>query len=209
MCLLEVYMNGKTHQLVGLTGSVLTSAILYKVGIFDVPASLAAIAMSSIGSYIPDIDHVGSKAGKKVPILSYPIKGLSSLCSWLYKKTGCKIFNRIGEWFEHRGIFHAPLFWMLIFVPLFIFIPPLIVHEVVQHMIVGGLLGLALGVVLHLFADMLNPTGIPLLMPIIHKKFRLAKIVTGSKAELGFKVLMILLLFISIGLAILIFLNIV
>lgn len=201
-------MNGKTHQLVGLTGSILTSAILYKIGVFDIPASLATVAMSSIGSYIPDIDHVGSKAGKKVPILSYPIKGLSSLFSWLYKKTRCKVFDRISEWFEHRGIFHAPLFWMLIFIPLFIFIPPLITHELVQHMVIGGLFGLALGVVLHLLADMLNPTGIPLFMPIIHTKFRLARIVTGSKAELVFKVLMLLLLFVSIGFAGLIFFNI-
>ncbi len=50
--------------------------------------------------------------------------------------------------------------------------------------------------------------AIPLFMPIIHKKFSLARIVTGSKAELVFKVLMLLLLFISIGLAALIFLNI-
>lgn len=202
-------MNGKTHQIVGLTGGLLASGLFYKVGIMSVPACLSTIALSSIGSYIPDIDHTGSKAGKKAPLLSYPIKYTSKLFSWVYKKTKIKSFNKISMMFEHRGIFHSPLFWILIFLPVFIFVPPLVSQPIVQDMVVGGLFGFLLGVMLHLFADMLNPTGIPLFLPFLHRKFRLAKIVTGSKSEMVFKAFAILVLFISFILTCLIFINII
>ena len=202
-------MNGKTHQIVGLTGGLLVSGILYKIGVFSLPACLSTIALSSVGSYIPDIDHTGSKAGKKAPLLSYPIKYTSKLFSWLYRKTKIKGFNKISMMFEHRGIFHSPLFWLLIFIPLFIFIPPIVNQPIVKEMVVGGLFGFLLGVMLHLFADMLNPTGIPLFLLIIYRKFRLAKIVTGSTSEMVFKAIAIFVLFISFVLTCLIFFNII
>lgn len=195
-------MNGKTHQLVGLTGGVITSALMIQTGVFQPYDCLALLAMSSVGSYLPDIDHTGSTAGKRAPILSYPIHGISKLFSLLYRKTKWSIFDKISEMFAHRGIFHSPLFWILIFIPMFMFVPPLIVVNWIRPLVVCGIIGLALGIGLHLFADMLNPTGIPLFMPIINHKFRIGKIVTGSKVEIVFKIFVILAFLTSCGFAI-------
>ena len=191
-----VFMNGKTHQLVGLTGSVLVATALYKTGL-GIPASIATIAFSTLGSYAPDRDHTGSTAGKKMALVSYPISGLCKLFAWMHRKTKIKLFKHISEMFQHRGIFHAPLFWLAIFIPLLIFVPPAITYESIRQLAIGGIIGFATGVALHLAADMLNPTGIPLFMPISNKKFRLARIVTGSRAETGFKIVVILTLLIS------------
>lgn len=190
-------MNGKTHQLVGLTGAVLASTFMIKSGNFAAYDCIATIAMSSVGSLLPDIDHTGSTVGKRMAILSYPIKGLSKMFSFFYNKTKWKIFDKISEMFSHRGIFHSPLFWALIFIPMFLFIPPAIAVEWIRPLVVAGIIGLAVGVGLHMFADMLNPTGIPLLMPIFNHKFSIGKIVTGSKAEIVFKVVVIFAFLIS------------
>ncbi len=190
-------MNGKTHQLVGITGGILASAFMIKSGNFQIYDCLAVLAMSSVGSYLPDIDHTGSTAGKRAPILSYPIYGISKMFSWMYKKTKCKIFDSLSEMFAHRGIFHAPLLWALIFIPMFMFIPPIIVVDWIRPLVIAGIIGMCIGVTLHLFADMLNPTGIPLFMPIFNHKFRIGKIVTGSKAELIFKIFVVLILIAS------------
>ncbi len=187
-------MNGKTHMLVGIGGGIITGAVLYKAGIFAMPDVAATIACSAVGSYIPDIDHTGSVAGRKAPLLSWPIKGLANLFDWLYDTTKIKLFKKLSGMFTHRGIFHAPLFWALIFVPLFLFLVPAIEEPFIQSTLRAGLIGLLLGVGLHLFADMLNPTGIPLFMPIHDKKYRLARIVTGSTGELIFKIVVILAL---------------
>ena len=73
---------------------------------------------------------------------------------------------------SHRGLFHTPLLWA----------------------IVGYLMTLApyaekwapavlIGIFSHLFLDMLNPMGIPLLWPAYRKKIHLLKIKTGGAIE--------------------------
>ena len=187
-------MNGKTHVLVGLGGGFIASALLYRAGIFDIPDVAATIVGSAVGSYVPDIDHTGSVAGKKMPLVSWPIKGLYNLFDALYNSTNLKIFKKLSNMFTHRGLFHAPLFWLLLFVPTFLFLTPLIDDTFVHGLVNAGLFGLLVGILLHLLADMLNPTGIPLLMPIIDKKFRLARIVTGSGGEMIFRICMVVVL---------------
>ena len=189
-------MNGKTHQLVGMTGSLLASTALYNSDILGVPACIALIAGSALGSYLPDIDHTGSVAGRRIAIVSYPIKGISNIFSWLYRKTKLKFFDSLSEMFAHRGIFHAPLFWTLIFSLLFIYIPP-VVAPMVYEVVLGLMIGVAVGVALHLGADMLNPTGIPVFMPLSNKKISLGKIVTGSGTEGIFKAVVILSMIVS------------
>ena len=187
-------MNGKTHVLVGISGGFIASALLYRAGVYDIPAVAATIVGSAVGSYVPDVDHIGSVAGKKVPIVSWPIKGLYHLFDTLYDSTKLKIFRKLSNMFTHRGLFHAPLFWLLLFVPTFLFLTPLIADDFIHNVVSAGLFGLLAGIFLHLLADMLNPTGIPLFMPICDKKFRLARIVTGSGGEIIFRVCMVIVL---------------
>lgn len=189
-------MNGKTHQLIGMTGSLIASTALYNSEILGVPACIALIAGSALGSYLPDIDHTGSVAGRRIAIVSYPIKGISNMFSWLYRKTKLRFFDSLSEMFAHRGIFHAPLFWGIIFALLFIYMPPL-VASMVYDVVLGLITGVAVGVALHLGADMLNPTGIPVFMPLNNRKISLGKIVTGSSTESIFKVIVILSMIVS------------
>jgi inner membrane protein len=184
-------MNGKTHQLVGITGGFLTSAILVRSGSFEIADAAAAIVGSSIGSYIPDVDHIFSVAGRKAFFLSWPILGLHKLFKWIYSKTKIKFFKKLSDMFNHRGIFHAPLFWTVIFLPLFFLATSLIKDEFIKNTLVGFLFGNFIGVFLHLFADMLNPTGIPIFMPFHDKKYRLAQIRTGSWGEFIFRIIMV------------------
>lgn len=185
-------MNGKTHQLVGITGGVLAATILYETGIFELLPCLSTIAMSSLGSLIPDIDHTGSIAGKKIPIFSYPIRWLSQFFLWLNRVTKVKFFYNIGKLFSHRGIFHSPLMWMIGFIILIVNSKKFFADiPLMNHIVFCGIIGLWIGIILHLLADMLNPTGIPLFMPISNRKYSIGKIVTGSAAESIFKYIMI------------------
>lgn len=156
--------------------------------------AIPIIACSSAGSYMPDIDHVGSKLGKKLPILSWPISGMAKLFNWLYKSTKLKIFSHFAEMFAHRGILHAPLFWSLIFGLIFYCVSPLITVTLAAELFNYAMIGLIVGIGGHLLADMLNPTGIPIFMPFFNKKFRIAKIRTGSQSESIFLVFAILAL---------------
>ena len=191
-------MNGKTHQIVGITLGVAASTILHKTTGMSLFNAIPLIACSSAGSYIPDIDHVGSKLGKKLPILSWPISGMSKLFKFLYSKTKWKIFNHFGEMFEHRGILHAPLFWTLIFGLIFSCVLPLIVVPLAAELFTYAMIGLTVGIGGHLLADMLNPTGIPLFMPFVNKQFRFARIRTGSSSESVFLIFAVLCLFASL-----------
>lgn len=187
-------MNGKTHQIVGITLGVVTSTVLHKATGTSLFNAIPIIACSSAGSYIPDIDHVGSKLGKKLPILSWPISGMAKLFNWLYKSTKLKIFSHFAEMFAHRGILHAPLFWSLIFGLIFCFVSPLITVQLAAELFNYAMIGLIVGIGGHLLADMLNPTGIPIFMPFFNKKFRFARIRTGSQEESVFFIIAILAL---------------
>ena len=190
-------MNGKTHQIVGITLGVAASTILHKTTGMSLFNAIPLIACSSAGSYIPDIDHVGSKLGKKLPILSWPISCMSKLFKFLYSQTKWKIFNHFGEMFEHRGILHAPLFWSLVFGLIFCFVSPLITVALAAELFNYAMIGLIIGIAGHLLADMLNPTGIPIFMPFFNKKFRFARIRTGSQEESVFFIIAILMLIAS------------
>lgn len=185
----------------------MASALMIHTGTYNVAECLSLLALSSVGSYVPDIDHTGSVAGKRVALFSYPIRWISKLFSWLYRKTKLRLFDKISEMFAHRGIFHAPIFWAAVFIPLFVFVPPLIVHSFARGLVEAGIIGLLIGVSLHMLADMLNPTGIPLFMPLFNHKFSIGKIVTGSKAEFVFKVIMLLVFIMACGLACLSLIN--
>ena len=187
-------MTGKTHQLIGLACGLTAATILNKTNVLNPMGAIAFIAGCSVGSLIPDVDHTGSIAGKKVFFLSYPIKGLFMLFRFLHKKTRWKIFSKLSEMFTHRGICHAPLLWILLFTPLYLLIYNYLGSvQLVQTIAYALVSGLFIGTIMHIFADMFNPTGVPILMPIINRKFRVAHLTTGSKGEVGLRVCLVLL----------------
>lgn len=192
-------MNGKTHQLIGFTSSLAFATVMYSTNNGSLPICATVIAGSCLGSYIPDMDHPGSTLGRKIGIISHPINLLSKLFASIHKKTKGKISLKLSEIFAHRGIFHAPIFWCVIMGLLFWKLPFLTNITTVHNAILGILTGISIGIGMHLFADMFNPTGIPILMPIYNKKLSLGKIVTGSKKEWAVLVLCLLVIVCNIA----------
>ena len=170
-------MTGKVHKatgiIFGVAGVVILSylgdenlAITYNetlsteifndVKLGDVLKNGLIILASWFGSILPDIDHPTSTISKKFTLLSIPYR----ILQFIFGK-----FKSTKHFVGHRGITHS-LF--------FLFIPIIIgLFFVTNEWIVVGLFGLSVGILSHLVMDMLNPTGVPLLLPLSKHKFRL------------------------------------
>ena len=159
-------MLGKTHRVGGLCTGVIMSSILMNSSIVtDFSSerfilSSALVCGSVFGSLLPDIDHPDSTLGRKVKPLS--------LC--------------IDKIFGHRGLFHSPLLYIVLTGLLLIFTKSF--HGFSQYIYISFIFGIGAGTLNHLLLDALTVSGIPLLLPFSKKRFRLAKIKTGTKWEL-------------------------
>lgn len=137
-------MTGKTHLIAGLAVATGYAAATQP----DHPFVIAGATV--LGALLPDIDLQTSKIGRRLKPASVLIQHL------------------VG----HRTLFHAPIFYGL----LYWFLCSQFPGQQVYFM--AALLGIAS----HLLLDMLNPSGIPVLYPW-KKRFRFAKIHTGGKIE--------------------------
>ena len=147
-------MMGKTHKLGGVCSGVIVSSFLlqqpYTVEKLMICGTI--IVGSTIGSLWPDIDQKNSTIGKQHKITSTIVS------------TFCK----------HRGITHAPLIYFLLFALL---LPIAKSVPFFTTYIVSGLVGIFIGIMSHLFLDMITHDGIPLCFPfsrnsIIHGPFK-------------------------------------
>lgn len=172
-------MTGRTHLLGGLTFGALASCLLTEATPLAVGVTIAA---STLGSVLPDLDQTNSLAGKKVRLVSYPIHLLKKLFDWLGRKTKLKLFKRIGRDLAHRGLLHTPLFWLLVCLAVYLGLHPMPV-------LLPSVLGLLAGIASHLILDTFNPTGIPWFYPI-SKKIHVGRVITGTKAEKVFYVVL-------------------
>lgn len=93
--------------------------------------------LSGIGSLLPDLDVASSIIGRKLPITS-------------------RLANSL---FGHRTVLHALLPWLTAFNLLW----PVFAAVPLRWAIFAGA---AIGIMSHLFLDMLNPSGIPLFWPL-------------------------------------------
>ncbi|MDD9341154.1 metal-dependent hydrolase [Providencia heimbachae] len=91
-----------------------------------------------LGALLPDIDHPSSIPGRLFRIFSLPI---SKLCG-------------------HRGFTHSLIAWMILLISCYQWLPASwgIPVDLVQAFLLGYLS--------HLIADMLTPSGVPLLWPL-------------------------------------------
>lgn len=152
-------MNGNNHLVFGTAVSVSTilaleqiSTILPKINPTSETATLLVLG-SIVGSLLPDIDNPTSHVGK----LTIPI-------SSVFKKLG-KFAGRTKE--KHRWLMHEPFGYILLLFYSYFYFP--------------HILGLILGVISHLWLDLFNPSGIPILFGAKH--IRLGKLKSGSKAS--------------------------
>lgn len=162
-------MRYKTHVAGGLLAGVSSlNLIADKLNISSDITSyegMVFITGAVIGSLFPDIDHRGSYLGRKAKITS-------------------TITNAL---FGHRGITHSPIA-MTIFVFLLYMASKLFF---ISPIIKLWFIGFFLGILSHIFLDMLTKGGVPLLYPFSKKKISLTNIKTGSVGE---KVIMIIIM---------------
>ena len=163
-------MRYQTHIAGGLLAGVSTlNPVANKLSLNSNLASIESMVFISgavIGSLFPDIDHKGSYIGRKARITS-------TVASVL---------------FGHRGVTHSPI-------PLGIF--PLFLYFASKLFIVSPLvkiwfIGFFIGVLSHIFLDMLTKGGVPLLLPFSRKKISLTNIKTGSVGEKLVMIIMVM-----------------
>lgn len=106
-----------------------------------------------VGSLFPDIDLPSSTIGKSVKPLSL-------------------IINRL---FGHRGLFHAPLLYLLA--------ASALISGIKGSIWFALVLGFFYGITLHLLQDMMTRDGIPFFYPVT-KKISLSRMKTGDFANI-------------------------
>ncbi|HAS90930.1 MAG TPA: hypothetical protein DCS12_01285 [Clostridiales bacterium] len=148
-------MTGKTHVLGGIALGAIYS-LNKNLGINE---TIAVTVISAAGSLLPDIDSSNSKFGRTIPFVSIPIS---------------KIFG-------HRGLFHWPIFYLIL--------GALALNFYGQYSFY--IYPTLIGIFSHLILDILNPLGIPLLSPG-SKKVNLLNIYTGSMSENVLAVIMVI-----------------
>lgn len=84
-------MNGREHMSFGLVTGVAAGIVLSTNGVVDETATLGFVALSLLGSLVPDADHEHSKINSMFP--------------------PAKLIHYI---FRERGLFHDPAFWGII-----------------------------------------------------------------------------------------------
>ena len=153
-------MTGKTHLTAGSAAALTYLALLPQKP--DFPIALGIFGAGVLGSLLPDIDHKNSK-------ITHMAKPVGTLVSFL---------------FGHRGLFHAPLFYLALLGLFWKFCP------IPALMPIGY--SLFIGIGSHLLMDMLTVQGIPLLFPLTKQKIHVIGIRTSGKAEKAVWVLLMI-----------------
>lgn len=166
-------VNGSTHSVLGADLALgISIAIVAVSGRADgaIMRSACLTGGAVLGALLPDIDHPHSTIGHTLFFVSYPF-------AWIAKLFRKSRSGFLSDAFGHRGMTHSPAVAALL---LILFLIPAVQRSV---LLMWLCIGLFVGVVSHLLADMFNPTGVPLLWPISRRKISVARIVTGSFAE--------------------------
>lgn len=157
-------MRGKLHLALGIAGGT-AGALALAVGeekaaglllpgqTFSIYEGCLFAIGSAVGSLFPDIDLPSSTIGKSVKPLSL-------------------IINRL---FGHRGLFHAPLLYLLA--------ASALISGIKGSIWFALVLGFFYGITLHLLQDMMTRDGIPFFYPVT-KKISLSRMKTGDFANI-------------------------
>lgn len=181
-------MQWKSHRIGGMCAGAVTAAMV--VGVPDTIGEIiltgGIVAVSSIGSLLPDIDHPNSKISRENKLASSIINVgmqisrvitqiLLFFCFWISKKRK----EQLLKGFEHRGIFHTLLMILLLY--LLLGLVPL--NNNIWSSIKFALL---FGYLSHLLMDMLTVSGVKLFYPFINHSFHLLPVVrlhTGNQVH--------------------------
>lgn len=157
----------------------------------------AAVNLDLINQILPNITASGETAtlfvlggivGSVLPDIDNPVSYVGKLCSHISEIIG-KIHTLQGkeEW-RHRGVMHDAAIYLVGLILCYFYFSPLV--------------GFFLGCLTHIFLDMFNPAGVPLLFGV--KKLRFAKIKSGdTKSTVVAVVFTIITIALGVGLKVL------
>ena len=157
-------MTYKTHFVGGICAAALTSTIM------PVESLAVVTAVSAVSALVPDLDIEDSKLGRKAGVVS---KGISRA-------------------FGHRGFFHTPILYIVIYILMNMFLPKFLS------------LGFLIGTMSHLVLDSFNYKGIMWLYPLTKRHYHIASIKTRGFGETMFLIAMVGLsvyAFVKVGVA--------
>lgn len=151
-------MTGKVHVTIGVA-SLGLFCLQYPHG-FEFAGSTVypavGLVTAAFGSYLPDIDMERTHMGSQHKITS-------------------KVVNKVGG--GHRGITHTLLVPAIIALLMYLIGTKLYIPFITAsfaNIVISGLMSILFGVeygyCMHIFADMFNGKGCPILWPIVRKK---------------------------------------
>lgn len=144
-------MQGKVHVAIG-TATVVCLCLKYPAGL-DIAGMhvlpVVSLFTAAAGSYAPDIDMGTTHAGKKHAVAS-------------------AVVSKVGG--GHRGITHTLLAPVLLFLGLCFVRGFLVDYKYITTVLASLLFGFEVGWIMHIFADLFNGKGCPLLWPISRSK---------------------------------------
>lgn len=179
-------MKGTTHIDAGLMSGLFITKVgaenltlLSKVPITTPIHYGCLIAGSMIGAVLTDADIDTSKAGRKLWIISKPLKFLNKF----FNKIKLRYFAKLVG---HRGILHFPIVWAICTFLLFGFMASLPLDNIAFGILAYFIFGVQLGYFSHLVLDTFNTEGIPWFAPFSLKGISILKIKYNGKLEMLF-----------------------
>lgn len=157
-------MTYKTHFIGGICAAALNSTIM------PVESVVLTTVVSAVSALVPDLDIEDSKLGRKAGLVS---KGISRA-------------------FGHRGFFHTPILYIVIYILMNMFLPTFLS------------MGFLVGTMSHLILDSFNYKGIMWLYPLTKRHYHIASIKTRGFGETMFLIAMVALsvyAFVKVGIA--------
>lgn len=172
-------MQGKVHVFIGVASLAAFCAAFPKGFEFANTTVLPEIGLvtAAFGSYLPDIDMQRTHMGQK-------------------HKVASTVVSKLGG--GHRGITHTLLFpalltllgWAIgVYLPVYAASVPFL--EYVIMFLMSILFGVEFGYVMHIFADLFNGKGCPLLWPISPTKIHILDLPSSGAGAWIFGVILV------------------
>ena len=169
-------MDGKTHAIVGVSFALLLQMTMpegFVVLDNNIKPALTLVPALA-GAIIPDWDLLMLRLSKKKDLGSKIVTGV-------HKAANKVTPDSVSQMTSHRGITHTLLFPALFMVALFL-LPQYFVGAFAT-VIASAIFGLVLGWISHIFADIFNGKGVPLLWPVVSKKIHIMTVTSGTWQE--------------------------
>jgi inner membrane protein len=159
-------MTARTHDLFAFS-SLITVATYFPPQTLNITTTLTCLVGCVIGALIPDLDQASNRLWDLLPAGNFIGKLFRNLL------------------LHHRTISHSILGIYLFYLLLSYLIPHLLNPGHVDYQIV--IISVMIGLISHIFADMLTKDGVPLFFPFSFKigipPFKFLRITTGNFVE--------------------------